>query len=209
MASWWERHVLPRIVDKLLDTKEVHEQRELVCAGLDGRVLEIGFGSGMNVQHYPDTVSEVAAVEPNDDAWNMAQRRLRESTAPVVRSGLDGQRLDEPDESFDSVLTTFTLCTIPDHVGALTETHRVLRPGGVLHFLEHGLAADDRVRRWQRRLEPVQRRVGGGCHLTRDPVDALTRAGFELIDVDTYYEPVPAFLKPLGYIYRGTARRPA
>jgi ubiquinone/menaquinone biosynthesis C-methylase UbiE len=209
VASWWERHVVPRIVDLALGTQQVHEQRSRVCEGLEGRVLELGFGSGLNIGHYPAAVVEVAAVEPNDDAWTIAQRRIRGGATPVVRSGLDGQRLAEPDESFDRVLSTFTLCTIPDHVAALRESFRVLRPGGVVHFLEHGLAPDERVRTWQHRLEPVQRRVAGGCHLTRDPTRALATAGFELLELETGYEPGPAFSKPLGFLYRGLARRPA
>jgi SAM-dependent methyltransferase len=209
VTSWWDRHVVPRIVDKALGTEQVHEERARVCAGLQGRVLEIGFGSGLNVQHYPAAVTEVSAVEPNDDAWRLAQRRIAGGSTPVVRSGLDGQRLDEPDQSFDQVLSTFTLCTIPDHVAALGEAHRVLRPGGVIRFVEHGLAPEERIRTWQRRLEPVQRRVAGGCHLTRNPLEALAAVGFVVHDVDCGYEPGPAFVKPLGYLYRGTATRVA
>lgn len=207
--GWWERNVVPRIVDKALGTEWVHEQRALVCDGLRGRVLEIGFGSGHNVRHYPDDVIEVAAVEPSDRAWTMAQRRLGFSPARVVRSGLDGQRLDEPDESYDAVLTTFSLCTIPDEAAALAEARRVLRPGGTLHFLEHGLAEDPGVQKWQRRLEPMQRRIAGGCHLTREHADAITAAGFEIGSLANGYEPGPSFTKPLGYYYRGTATRTA
>lgn len=205
--GWWERNVVPRLVDKALGTEWMDEQRALVCGGLRGRVLEIGFGSGLNVRHYPDDVTEVAAVEPNDRAWTMAQRRLGHTPAHVVRAGLDGQRLDQPDESYDAVLTTYSLCTIPDEAAALAEARRVLRPGGTLHFIEHGLADDPGVRRWQRRLEPLQKRIAGGCHLTREHAGAITAAGFEIVSLDNGYEPGPSFTKPLGYYYRGTATR--
>ncbi len=203
--GWWERNMVPRIVDKSCGTEEAHELRERTCGPLAGRVLEVGFGSGLNVQHYPEAVTEVAAVEPNDRAWRMAEPRIAKSAVPVVRSGLDGQRLDEPDDVFDHVLLTFVLCTIPDQVAALAEAQRVLKPGGSVHFVEHGRAPDASVQRWQRRLEPVQRRIGGGCHLTRDPVQDLTAAGFAPPDVETFYLPGPAVAKPFTFVYQGSA----
>ena len=209
MTGWWERNVVPHIVEKALDTEWIHEQRALVCQGMQGRVLEIGFGTGHNVPHYPPEVTEVAAVEPNDRAWTMAQQRIRAAAQRVVRAGLDGQRVDEPDECCDAVLTTYSLCTIPDEAAALAEAYRVLRPGGTLHFLEHGLADDPGVRTWQHRLEPIQRRVAGGCHLTRQHADAIASAGFEILSLENSYEPGPSFMKPLSYCYRGVATRPA
>lgn len=207
MTGLWERHVLPRVVDRVCGGGELHKRRALVCQGLEGSVLELGFGTGHNVEHYPASVTEVAAVEPNDDAWHLAQRRIEAHRTRVVRSDLDGQHLSEGDESVDHVLSTFTLCTIPDLGLALSEARRVLRPGGEVHFLEHGLAPDPGVQVWQRRLEPIQRRVGGGCHLTRDPVAALTDAGFEVVDVDAAYLPGPAVSKPAAFLYRGRARK--
>jgi ubiquinone/menaquinone biosynthesis C-methylase UbiE len=200
--------VLPRLVDRVCGVGELHRRRARACEGLSGRVLELGFGSGHNVEHYPAAVTEVSAVEPNDDAWHLARHRVAASRVPVLRSGLDGQRLTEADASVDHVLTTFTLCTIPRLDAALAEAHRVLRPGGEVHFLEHGLAPDPGVRRWQRRLEPVQRRLAGGCHLTRDPVAALEGAGFEVVEVERGYLPGPAVARPGTYLYAGRARRP-
>lgn len=205
----WEKHVLPRVVDRVCGTGQLHKRRALTCAGLEGQVIEIGFGSGHNVQHYPAAVSAVAAVEPNDDAWKIAQRPIAAGSVPVERSDLDGQHLAEADGSFDSALSTFTLCTIPDHRLAVRELFRVLRPGGEVHFLEHGLAPDPGVQRWQHRLDPVQRRVGGGCHLSRQPDVALADAGFEIVELETGYLPGPSVTKPAGFLYRGVARKPA
>lgn len=203
----WERHVLPRIVARSLGTPAVHELRAEACRTLGGRVLEVGLGSGLNLQHLPPAVSEVAAVEPSDTAWRLAQPRITASPVPVKRAGLDGEQIAEPDDSFDSVLLTFVLCSVPDQRAALREVHRVLRPGGQVHFLEHGRAPDDSVVRWQRRLEPLQRRMAGGCHLTREPVRDLEASKLKVVDVDAAYLPGPRITRPHAYVYRGTARK--
>lgn len=181
-------HVLPRIVDRTCGIGALEPLRRRVCAGLRGEVLEIGFGSGLNLPWYPAAVTRVRAVEPADLAWRLATDRRTASLVPVDRAGLDGQRLDLDDDAVDSALVTFSLCTIPDPVAALWEVHRVLRPGGTVHFAEHGLAPDADVRRWQRRIEPIQKRVAGGCHLTREPVAMLGTAGFEILDVEHFYQ---------------------
>jgi ubiquinone/menaquinone biosynthesis C-methylase UbiE len=181
-------HVLPRIVNATCGLKTVDPLRRRVCDGLEGEVLEIGFGSGLNVPFYPTAVTRVAAVEPSDVGWKLAEKRVSASRVPVERSGLDGQSLPLPDDSYDSALTTWSLCTIPDVAAALSELRRVLKPGGTLRFLEHGLAPDESVRRWQYRLEPMQKRLCGGCHLTRPVVDLLTSAGFTITELDVFYE---------------------
>jgi ubiquinone/menaquinone biosynthesis C-methylase UbiE len=187
MGVYVER-VLPRIINVACGMKSSDPLRQRVCEGLHGRVVEIGFGSGLNVPFYPPAVSSVTAVEPADLGWKLAQRRIAASTIPVERSGLDGQSLPFPDDSYDTAISTWTLCTIPDATQALREVRRVLKPGGTLHFVEHGLAPDEKVRRWQHRLEPMQKRLFGGCHLTRPIVDLLTGAGFTIADVDVFYE---------------------
>ena len=203
----WGNRILPHLVDRSLSTGDVMKERQRVCARMDGQVLEIGFGSGLNIEKYPETVVSVAAVEPSDEAWKMSAERRAASRTPITRSGLDGQSLDELDCSFDTALSTFTLCTIPDVDAALREVHRVLRPGGTLEFLEHGLAADPGVARWQRRLDPVEKVVAGGCHLSRDIVALISSAGFEITELDQGYLPGPKVSRPWIYRYAGSATR--
>jgi ubiquinone/menaquinone biosynthesis C-methylase UbiE len=198
--------VLPRIINVACGAKSAFPLRERVCVGLTGEVIEIGFGSGLNVPYYPAAVSGVAAVEPSDLAWKLAGKRLNASDVPVQRSALDGQRLPFADGSFDAALTTWTLCTIRDSSAALGELRRVLRPAGRLHFIEHGLAPDEKVRKWQSRLEPMQKRLFGGCHLTRSIVDMLESAGFKIDDVDVFYE--EGAPKAMGATSLGTAVSP-
>lgn len=185
----YERTVLPRLVDRALGTRGAQRLRDRTCAGLSGEVLELGFGSGHNVACYPEAVTGVVAVEPSDLAWRLSEPRRRNSPVPVRRVGLDGASVPVPDASCDSALSTWTLCTIPDVADALAEVRRILRPGGRLHFLEHGLAPDAPVQRWQHRIEPIQRRVAGGCHLTRPIRDLIVDAGFVVDEVDSFYDP--------------------
>ncbi|HUD69846.1 MAG TPA: class I SAM-dependent methyltransferase [Acidimicrobiales bacterium] len=177
--SFYESSVLPRLLDVACGSKGFLRWREKTAAGLTGTVLEVGFGSGANLSVFPTDVAEVLAVEPSATAMRIAQRRIRASGVRVLHVGLDGQRIELDDASCDSALCTFTLCTIPDATAALLEVRRVLRPGGQLHVLEHGVAPDESVVAWQRRLEPLQRALFGGCHLTRDPLALLEDAGFE------------------------------
>ena len=186
--GFYARQVLPRLLNIACGTKTAEPLRRRVCQGLAGDVVEIGFGSGLNVPFYPAAVTRVAAVEPSDVGWQLAGQRLRTASVPVQRSGLDGQSLPFADASYDAALSTWTLCTIPDVAAALREVQRVLKPGGTLHFLEHGLAPDERVRRWQRRLDPLEQRIAGGCHFTRPIVDLLTAAGFTIKELDVFYE---------------------
>ncbi len=181
-------HVLPRIINVCCGLKPLRPLRERVCEGLRGRVVEVGFGSGLNVPYYPATITGLAAVEPSDTGWELAGKRRAATSLAIERTGLDGQSLPLADGSCDAALSTFTLCTIPDVHAALEELRRVLKPGAALHFLEHGLAPDEPVRRWQHRLDPIQQRLFGGCHLTRPIADLLTEAGFTISHIDVFYE---------------------
>ena len=199
--------VLPRFTNLALGGKDFARLRARVAAGLEGEVLEVGFGSGLNVPHYPPAVTRVRAVDPATVGRRLAAKRIDASPVPVEFVGFDGESLPLDDHSIDHVLTTWTLCTIPDVDRALGEIGRVLRPGGVFHFLEHGRSPEPKVARWQDRLTPLQRRIAGGCHLNR-PIDQLVaRSGLEVdIDqIDNYYIKGPG---PLGYMFEGTATKP-
>lgn len=209
IGGWGERHVVPRLVDRALSTDDVRRERSLVCEGLAGRVLEIGFGSGLNLPHLPAAVTAVDAVEPSDLGWAMSADRRAAAAVPVARIGLDGQHLDAEDAAYDAVLCTFSLCTIPDPALAAREVARALRPGGSVHVLEHGVSPGPRVRRWQHRLDPLERALAGGCHLTRDPVALVRDAGLEVGDVEQRHLPGPAVSRPWTYGYRFVAVRPA
>ena len=200
--GWYERQVVPRIVDVSLRTADFTEIRAKVAGALDGEVLEIGFGSGLNVPHYPATLTKVVAVDPATAGRKLAASRIAQCAVPIEFAGLDAGELPADDGSVDHVLSTWTLCTVPDPASALAEIRRVLRPGGSLRFAEHGLAPDENVAKFQRRFTPVQRRVFAGCHLDR-PIDKLiTAAGLELTRLDTYYMRGP---RAFGYTYEGVA----
>lgn len=151
--------IVPRIVNVACGMRVNEPLRERVCAGLHGRVVEIGFGSGLNVRFYPAAVESVSAVEPADLGWRLASKRVAASPVPIERAGLDGQSLPFADNTFDCALSTWTMCTIPDIATALAEIRRVLVPGGTLHFVEHGLAPEHKVQVWQNRLNPCRK----GC----------------------------------------------
>ena len=202
--GFYEDRVLPRIVDVALSGKEFERLRARVASGLDGEVLEVGFGSGRNVRHYPDSVRRVRAVDPATYGRKLAAPRVARSSVPVGYVGLDGEALPLDDASVDHVLTTWTLCTIPAVDRALAEIRRVLRPGGALHFVEHGRSPDGHVARWQDRLTPIQRRIAGGCHLNRSIDLLLTDAGLDVTKLDNYYLRGP---KVFSYMYEGTAAK--
>jgi SAM-dependent methyltransferase len=186
--SWYSNHVLPRIVDVMCGASSSEPLRQRTCSELTGRVVEIGFGSGLNVPHYPAAVSSVDAIEPSDVAWRLAAKRVNTTQIDIERTARDAQQLPYGDDTFDCAVSTWTMCTIPDVSRALDEVHRVLKPGGTLHFVEHGLAPDANVQRWQHRLEPLQKRFAGGCHFTREISALLEDAGFVITEVDIFYE---------------------
>jgi ubiquinone/menaquinone biosynthesis C-methylase UbiE len=207
LVGFYRDQLLPRALDLSMRRGTFAAQRAQVTAGLDGEVLEIGFGTGLNIPFYPAAVRRVLAVEPAGGGRALATRRLAARAeaghpVPVEFAGLDAAALPAADASMDHVLSTWTLCTIPDASQALAEIHRVLRPGGTLHFAEHGLAPDPAVARMQRRLNPVQRRLVGGCHLDRPIQRLITGAGFRVTDLETGYLAWP---RALSYSYLGVA----
>jgi ubiquinone/menaquinone biosynthesis C-methylase UbiE len=196
--------LLPRLIDKVLGGAEHDRVRARTAADLSGEVLEIGFGSGLNVPHYPSTVLRVQAIDPATVGRKLAAERVAASPVPVEYVGLDGQLLPLGSSSVDHILITWTLCTIPDVGSALGEMHRVLRAGGQLHFAEHGASPDPGVARWQNRLTPLQRRIAGGCHLNRAVDHLIEGAGFTMARLDNFYLRGP---KAFGYMYEGLATK--
>ena len=204
--GFYSEQIVPRFTNVMLGNKTFGRLREEVCAGLHGDVIELGFGSGLNLPHLPPEVDGIWPVEPSKVAVKLAQKRIQESPAEVQLGELDGERLDFPDDRFDAALSMMTLCTIPDVGGALLETKRVLKPGASLHFAEHGLAPDEATARRQHRFDPWQGRFAAGCHLDRDIRALIVAAGFEIETLDTRYIKGP---KAWSYMYIGRARKPA
>ncbi len=202
--GFYENRVLPHIINLAMSTKAVKEERQRCLESLKGDVLEIGFGTGLNLPHYPATVTRVLGVDPSESSARLARKRIAASRFPVERIGLSAERIPVSDASFDTIVSTFTLCTIPDVVQALREMLRALAPGGRFHFVEHGLAADPKVQRWQDRLNSMQQTICGGCNLNR-PIPALIEeAGFEIERLDTgYMKGAPKFG---AFLYRGIAK---
>jgi ubiquinone/menaquinone biosynthesis C-methylase UbiE len=203
-VGFYEDQVLPRAINAMLGNRECAKLRARAVAGLEGDVLEIGFGSGLNMPIYPEAVARVLAVDPATVGRQLAADRVAASPIPVEYIGLDGESLPLPDESVDHALSTWTLCTIPDVHRALGEIRRVLRPGGTLHFLEHGLSTDPKVAKWQHRLTPLQRRIAGGCHFDRDIDDLLVAAEFTITREDHFCMRGP---KTMGTMYEGVAAK--
>lgn len=202
-ASWYDRHILPYMIDLACGLEPVRRQREKVVPLAEGRVLEVGIGTGLNLRHYDKSrVTSLVGLDPALEMHRLARKRMRQAGLAVELVGLEAERIPFESGSFDSVVCTYTLCSIPDPAAALGEMRRVLKPGGRFIFCEHGLAPDASVRRWQQRLEPLWSRLGGGCHLTRDVPALLRAAGLRSDDLQTMYLPGP---RPLTYNYWGSA----
>ena len=200
---WYNEHVLPRLQDHALDTAHAHRIRARVLAPLAGEVVEIGFGTGHNLPYVPAGVTRLLAVEPSESSIAVAADRIAASAVPIEVIGPDAQRIPLPDASVDAALCTWSLCSIPDPVAAVSEVRRVLRPGAQLHFVDHGVAPDERVRRWQHRLSGLQQRLMGGCHLDRDIPELLRLGGMTVTHLERYY--APAAPKAFAAMYEGRA----
>lgn len=203
--GFYQDQLLPRLQNKVMDRKDLREVRARVCSTLSGDVVEVGFGTGLNAPHYPESVHRIAAVEPSALCMRIAEPRIVATSARVELAGLTGEKLDLPSEEFDAALSTWTLCTIPDVDAALGEIRRVLKPEGRFHFVEHGRAPDAEVARWQTRIEPPWKRVAGGCHVSRAISQLMERAGFQIDDVRTYY--INGEPKVFGYTFEGVATK--
>lgn len=203
MNFYCER-ILPWVENKALDTKAIDEIRRRVCSSLTGDVVEIGFGSGLNLPHYPVTVSRVHAVEPSAQSRRLAQRRLETSPVRVSFDGEDGQNLPFADQSMDGALVTFTLCSVADPEAAARELFRVLAPGGSVAYVEHGASPDPAVIKWQHRLNGINQKLSA-CRLDTVAPDVLRKAGFTLQNERRYY--LQGAARWTGYLFEGTAMK--
>lgn len=199
----YERFVLPRLIDLAMRSGEATRYRAATLAGAEGRVLEMGIGSGLNLPFYGAGVREIVGVDPSVELLRMAGPRAATARFPVSLVSCGGEDLPFEDASFDVAVTTWTLCSIKDAPAALAEMRRVLRPGGRLLFVEHGRAPDPGVVRWQTRLNPLWRRCAGGCNLDRPIAGLIAAAGFHIERLETGYARAP---KPMGFMYQGSAR---
>lgn len=206
MRHWWDERALPRLTHRSCQGADVDRWRAPVCRAATGVVLDVGFGSGPNLEHYPAAVTRVLTAEPSDLAWELSTPRREAFGRPVERTSLDAADLSAlADGSVDTVVTAWSLCTVPQVGAALTEARRVLRPGGALHFVEHSLAPDEGTVRWQRRVQPVWGRVAGGCHVDRDLPALIEQAGFTVeLEEARYIGPGPA--RVWGWFVSGRAR---
>jgi SAM-dependent methyltransferase len=204
--GWYAERIFPRLLDRLLGGREVAKERRQALASARGETLEIGFGTGLNLPFYPSPVVRLTVIDPEEMLAGRVQQRIAAVPFPVTQLRLDAQgRLPFDDATFDTVVTTFTLCTIPDLRAALGEIRRVLAPEGQLLFLEHGRSDSPRVASWQDRLNPIQNRIGVGCHLNRPIDDLIREAGFELTHLErSRMGKTPAIF---GELYKGVARK--
>lgn len=203
MANWYERHILPKIIDKACGQPPMTALRGRYVPRARGDVLEIGIGSGLNLPHYSDEVTSITGVDPSAELNEMARERAARLNKPVNVIGVSGESLPADDNSFDSIVCTWTLCSIPNPYRAIAEMRRVLRPGGELYFVEHGRSDDAGIARWQARIEPLWKIMAGGCHLTRRADQMLADAGFAILEKTTGYVPGP---KIAAFMIHGVAQ---
>ena len=204
--GFYDRHILPRLLNVAMSAKPISYQRRKVVPRAEGRVLEVGFGAGHNLPYYDaGKVTQIWALEPSAEMRARAGERAAASTIPLEFIGLPSEKIPLDADAADTVLVTYTLCTIPDVMAALGEMRRVMKPTGRMIFCEHGEAPDENVRRWQRRITPVWKTIGGGCHVGRAIPSLIKQAGFKVEDMETMYLPgTPRFA---GFNYWGSASR--
>ncbi|SDW65944.1 class I SAM-dependent methyltransferase [Marinobacter mobilis] len=206
--KFYDERILPILIDKACSVGQVMKLRSQVVPQCEGVVLEVGMGSGINLEFYdPDKVSLVYGLEPSEGMRKKAEPQLAKSPVRVELLDLPGEKIPLDDNSVDTILLTFTLCTIPDWSAALGQMLRVLKPGGQLLFLEHGQSPDASVHKWQDRITPAWKKLAGGCHLNRPIANLIAGSGFIVDEVVNLY--MPKAPKIAGYIYKGVAHKPA
>ncbi len=201
--SLYAKYVLPRLIDFAMSSKATTAERTRLIPLASGVVLEIGAGSALNLPFYGPAVRKLYALDPSRELWRLGRRRVQDVPFPIEFLQSSAESIPLGTATMDTVVSTWTLCTIPDPSAALEEMRRVLRPHGTLVFIEHGSSPDARVRAWQKRLNPLWKRVAGGCHLDRQIERLIGRAGFQISTLERGYG---EGLKPFVYLYRGLAR---
>ena len=199
----YSNYILPCLIDRAMNTAELGPLRKTLLSSATGIVAEIGFGSGANLPHYPDDITKLVAIDNSKPLLKRAKKRLASFRPPFEALYCPAERIKLEKHSVDTVVCTFTLCSVSGTLGVLEEVRRILRPGGKFLFLEHGLAPDHNVQKWQRRLTPFQKRLGGGCHLDRNVLGLLADACWDVVECNRFY--VKGIPKISGYITMGQA----
>lgn len=202
--GFYSQKIFPYLLDWSMSNPMFATYRQQVLAEVQGKVLEIGFGTGLNLPYYPDRVQEITTVDVNAGANALAQKRIQATTIAIDNRVLNGENLPMADDTFDSVVSTWTLCSIANVEQALREIHRVLKPGGRFFFVEHGLSDQPNIQRWQNRLTPLQKVIADGCHLNRN-IQQLLQNQFASVALETFY--ADGTPKVLGYLYKGMATK--
>lgn len=201
--GFYDKYILPFMLNAAMKQKPIRYQRKKVVPQAEGRILEVGIGSGLNLEFYdPSKVERVWGLDPSAELRAYAEKEAQQVPFDVEFIGLEAEDIPLDDASMDTVLMTYTLCTIPDAITALKNMRRVLKPGGKLIFCEHGMAPDESVQRWQNRLNPIWKRIAGGCNLNRQIPALIEQGGFKVEDMETMYIPGP---KPMTFNYWGSA----
>ncbi|MEO1438204.1 MAG: class I SAM-dependent methyltransferase [Bacteroidota bacterium] len=203
MKKWYESRILPRIINRVCACGPAMKQRAKIVPHATGRVLEIGIGSGLNLSFYnPDQVERIFGIDPSAEILEIAQENLTDLPFEVELFAKGAESIPLEDKSIDTIIYTYTLCTIPDLETAFTEMRRVLKPGGQMLFCEHGKAPDIAVQKWQNRIQPLWKPFSGGCHLNRDIPKLIEQGGFSIQQLDSMYIPGPKFA---SFNYWGSA----
>ena len=200
--GFYSQKIFPYLLDWSLSDSTFNKYRQEVLAKVEGEVLEIGFGTGLNLSFYPDAINEIITVDNNPGVHKLAQKRIDKSSITVDHRILSGENLPMSDNSFDSVDSTWTLCIIEKEEQAVNEIHRVLKPGGKFFFIEHGLSNEPSIQTWQNRLNPIQNVIADGCNLNRN-IRSIVKQQFSQLNVEEFYaDKTPKFI---GYMYKGVA----
>ncbi len=203
MSSFYDRIILPRLLNCAMSQKHMARVRSEIVPQVSGNIVEIGFGSGLNLDHMGKDIRSVTAIDPSDGLHRLASFRIEHAPFDVMHLATSAEALPCDSNSFDAALCTWSLCTIPDPQAALSELRRVLKPKGTFAFIEHGASPDAGVRRWQDRINPIWRRIGGGCNLNREPESLIRESGFKVAHIQAGYIPGPRIAT---YTYRGLAQ---